>query len=133
MISTSDRAEAIKLIDEAVAAGCRQAVACQELGLPVRTVQRWRIQPEDGRPKAVRPTPSNKLSAEERQAVLDAAHRADCASLTPHEIVPKLADEGVYLASESTFYRVLRAAGLTRWRARGKGLKPRRLTTQLPG
>jgi transposase InsO family protein len=129
MISTSDRMEAMKLIDEAVAAGCRQAVACKELGLPARTVQRWRVKPEDGRPTAVRPAPSNKLTDEERQAVLSAAHRPDCASLTPHQIVPKLADEGVYIASESTFYRVLKAEGLTRWRGRGKAPKPRPLTT----
>jgi transposase InsO family protein len=129
MISTSDRAEAIKLIDEAVAAGCRQAAACKELGLPARTVQRWRLKAEDGRATAVRPAPRNKLTDEERQAVLAAVHRADCASLTPHQIVPKLADEGVYLASESTFYRVLKAEGLTRWRGRGKAPKPRPLTT----
>jgi putative transposase len=129
MISTPDRAQVIKLIDEAVSAGCAQALACKELGLSARTVQRWRIKPEDGRPGALRPTPANKLSAEERQAVLAAAHRADCASMTPHQIVPKLADEGVYLASESTFYRVLRAAGLTSWRGRGKAPTRRPLTT----
>lgn len=38
-------------------------------------------------------------------------NRADCASLTPHQIVPKLADEGIYLPCESTFYRVHKAAG----------------------
>lgn len=129
MISASDRVEAIKLIDEAVAAGCGQAVACQELGLQQRTLQRWRLKPEDGRPGAVRPVPANKLSEPERQAVLAAAHRADCASLTPHQIVPKLADEGLYIASESTFYRVLKAAGQSGWRGRAKAPKRRPLTT----
>ena len=76
-----------------------------------------------------RPAPSNKLSQVECQAVLDAANRADCASLTPHQIVPKLADQGIYLASESTFYRVLRAAGQAHRRGRSRSPKARPLTT----
>jgi putative transposase len=65
----------------------------------------------------------------ERQAILAAANRPDCASLTPHEIVPKLADEGMYLASESTFYRVLKAAGQAKRRGRGRAPRARPLTT----
>lgn len=129
MINASDRGEAIKLIDEAVAAGARQVGACEELGLTERTLQRWRRQPQDRRPCAPRRQPRNKLSDAERQAVLDAASRPDCASLTPHQIVPKLADQGVYLASESTFYRVLRAAGQGQRRGRSRAPKARPLTT----
>jgi putative transposase len=106
------------LIDEAVASGARQSAACEELELNVRTLQRWRVQPEDARPLASRPEPPNKLSEAERQALLQVVNRPDCAGLTPHEIVPKLADEGVYLASESTFYRVLRASEQTHRRGR---------------
>lgn len=113
-----DRGEAIKLIDEAVACGASQRAACEELELNIRTLQRWRLQPEDRRPLASRPVPANKLSDEERQAVLRAANRPDCARLTPHEIVPKLADEGMYVASESTFYRVLRGSGQNHRRGR---------------
>lgn len=119
----------MQLIDEAVGAGARQARACEELGLTVRTLQRWRSRPEDGRPGARRDAPANKLSQAQRQAVLAAANRADCASLTPHQIVPKLADEGIYLASESTFYRVLGAAGQGRRRGRSRGRSKRVLTT----
>jgi transposase InsO family protein len=129
MINALDRSEAIKLIDEAVAAGARQSAAAAELGLQVRTLQRWRLKPEDARPKALRPVPANKLSESERQAVLQAASRADCASLTPHQIVPKLADEGTYVASESTFYRVLKAAGQAQRRGRCRTPRPRPLTT----
>ena len=39
MINTSDRGEAIKLIDEAIAAGARQAQACSELGLRLSAIQ----------------------------------------------------------------------------------------------
>lgn len=129
MINTSDREQAIKLIDEAVAAGARQERACRELGLQVRTLQRWRQRPQDGRPTAARPRPANKLDEDEREAVLAAINRPDCASLTPHQIVPKLADEGVYLASESTFYRLMRADGQARRRGRSRAPRKRPLTT----
>jgi putative transposase len=133
MINAPDRRNAIELIDEAVASGARQSAACHELGLQERTLQRWRHQPEDGRPQAPRRVPPNKLSEAERKAVLTAAHRADCAALTPHEIVPKLADEGTYLASESTFYRVLKAAGQGQRRGRSRAPRSRPLTTHRAG
>jgi transposase InsO family protein len=129
LINASDRGEAIKLIDEAVVAGASQRAACEELELNVRTLQRWRLKPEDGRPSARRPTPANKLTEEERTAVLAVVNRHDCASLTPHEIVPKLADEGVYLASESTLYRTLKAAGQNHRRGRCKAPRSKPPTT----
>ena len=58
-----------------------------------------------------RPEPANKLSASERAAVLEACNSEEFASLPPSQIVPKLADQGRYLASESSFYRILRADG----------------------
>lgn len=129
MINASDRGEAMKLIDEAVCSGARQALACRELGVAARTLPRWRSNPRDGRVGAVRLAPANKLGDEARHAVLAAANRHDCASLTPHQIVPKLADEGIYLASESTFYRVLKAAGLGQRRGRSTAPVARPLTT----
>jgi len=129
MISAPDRREAMQLIDEAVSAGARQASACERLGLSKRTVQRWRQAPEDGRPGARHDAPANKLKQEERTALLAAANRPGYASLTPHQIVPKLADEGIYLASESTFYRVLKASGQGQHRGRSKSPIRRPLTT----
>jgi transposase InsO family protein len=119
----------MELIDEAVRSGARRAQACGELGLSVRTAQRWRLSACDGRPQARHEAPANKLSLQECEAVLAAANRADCASLSPHQIVPKLADEGLYLASESTFYRLLKAAGLGQRRGRSKAPVARALTT----
>ncbi len=129
MINVPDRREAIALIDEAIESGARQSRACEELGLNARTLQRWRHTPEDGRPGAQRPVPANKLSEAERQAVLAAANEPGYESLTPHQIVPKLADEGRYVASESTFYRVLKAEGQGRRRGRSQKAKSRALTT----
>jgi putative transposase len=119
----------MQLIDEAVQAGARRASACEHLGVSPRSVQRWQHQPEDARPLICRKSPPNKFSEIERQAVLQAVCRAEFASLTPHQIVPKLADEGVYLGSESTFYRILKAEGLSQRRGRSKAPQRRAPTT----
>ena len=63
----------------------------------------------DARTTTVRPEPTNKLSVAEQRAVLDLCNCPDYAHLPPSQTVPRLADDGVYLASESTFYRVLEA------------------------
>jgi putative transposase len=96
MISASDRQEAMTLIREAVQAGARQALACEELGVSGRTLQRWQHQAADGRPDAQRPAPPNKLSEEERRAVLEVINRPDFASLTPHQIVPSWPMKGSF-------------------------------------
>lgn len=129
MISSPDRQHSMTLITQAVQSGARLALACQALGLSARTLQRWRHQSADARPTAPHPAPANKLSEHECRAVLEAANRADFASLTPHQIVPKLADEGTYLASVSTFYRVLKAAGQAARRGRAQSPRKHVLTT----
>lgn len=107
-------------IDEAVAAKARRAPACAVLGLSVRTVERWRgAHPTDAR-HGPRHAPANKLSSAERRTLLDTATAVAYRDLSPHQIVPRLADLGTYLASESTFYRVLRAAALLAHRGRAK-------------
>ncbi|MGC8464575.1 MAG: helix-turn-helix domain-containing protein [Acidimicrobiales bacterium] len=53
--------------------------------------------------------PEHALSTEERQSILDICHSEEFSSLPPTQIVPTLSDRGSYLASESTFYRMLRA------------------------
>ncbi len=62
----------------------------------------------DQRSQAHRPEPANRLSPQERQAVLDACNEPLNASLPPSQIVPTLLDQGTYLASESSFYRILK-------------------------
>jgi transposase InsO family protein len=128
MISPSDRRRAVKLIDEAHRSGARLTRACAELAISVRTYQRWTEEAEvkvDGRPGALRPEPANRLSAEERQQVLAVCHRPEFASLPPGQIVPRLADAGEYIASESSFYRILRAAGEQHHRGRSRA--PRKM------
>jgi transposase InsO family protein len=114
----------IGLIDKACAMGARQSAACEVLGLSARTVQRWRDGDEvrhDGRGHTEnRSEPRNKLSASERQQILTTANSAEFADLPPSQIVPTLADQGQYIASESTFYRVLREADQLAHRGKAK-------------
>lgn len=119
---TEDRTTALTLIAEAVASGCRQAVACREIGLDPRTVQRWRKRGDcgaDGR-KGPHSAPPQKLTKQERQAVIDTANAPEFRNLSPKQIVPRLADQGRYVASESTFYRVLNAENLMAHRGPSK-------------
>ena len=123
MISCPDRKLAVELIDEAVASGARRYRACGELGLNERTYRRWTRTGDvraDGRPDAVRPAPHNKLTDEERGEVLALCHAPQFASTPPSQIVPRLADQGRYVASESSFYRVLHQADEQRHRGRAK-------------
>lgn len=129
MTSPSDRQHALELIDEAQGGGARLWYACATLGLTSRTVQRWRQRPQDRRPHASRPVPPNALSPAERAHVLEIVNAPEHASLTPHQIVPKLADEKIFLCSEATMYRLLRAAGQQTHRGRSKAPQRRPLTT----
>ena len=61
----------------------------------------------DQRPEAKRSAPQNKLSDDEKAAILATCNQPEYASLPPSQIVPRLADKGIYMASESSFYRVL--------------------------
>ena len=114
---------AVELINEARENGSRLEPACKELGISVRTYQRWT---EDGgvkvdqRPLIERPEPKNKLSKTERQEIIKVSNTNDYADLPPSKIVPKLADEGRYIASESSFYRVLKDEKLNTHRAKTK-------------
>jgi transposase InsO family protein len=103
------RQQILELLDEAVALGARLAPAAKVLGLTSRTVQRWRRQNErDDRRSGPASVPANKLTPTERQQVLKVANSAKYRDMSPKQIVPRLADNGRYIASESTFYRILR-------------------------
>ena len=124
MTSNPDRKELLELVDEAEQAGARLSRISELLGLHARTLRRWReAQQEgigDGRPLAERPRPANALSEEEQQAILSVCNQPEYAHLPPSQIVPRLTDEGVYLASESTFYRILRKAEQAAHRGRAQ-------------
>ena len=124
MTPAQDRQHIAALIDEATAAGARLTAACSALGLSPRTLQRWRNPAggirEDRRPSAGRPPPANKLSEAERDEIVATCNAPEFASLPPSQIVPRLADQGRYIASESSMYRVLRERGQNHRRGRAR-------------
>lgn len=129
MTRIAGRLRLLTMVQEAVAAGARLSEACRCVGLSERTLQRWQQVPDDRRTSTRRPAPKNKLSAEEEQQVLAICHEPRFASLPPSQIVPALADEKRYIASESTFYRVLRRAGEITHRGRHKAPQSKPLST----
>jgi len=123
MTRTPDRQAATLLIEAAVTAGARRAKACTVSEISERTLRRWTRGGQvhaDQRPLVQRPEPRNKLSEDERATVLSICNSNEFANLPPSQIVPKLADQGVYLASESSFYRILREAGQQHHRGRAR-------------
>lgn len=87
--------------------GARKNELSRVFEIPIRTIQRWEKKLIDQR-TVVKKKPKNKLSDEEYEQIISVCCEKRFADLTPHEIVPILAEEGRYIASESTFYRVLR-------------------------
>lgn len=110
MTLLSERHQVMELVCQAITSGARQECACGAISLSERTLQRWQRDQSRGdqRPARVQ-APKNRLSGLERQALLAVANSAEFGHLSPSQIVPRLADRGQYIASESTFYRVLKA------------------------
>lgn len=133
MIALEDRQIVAQNIQTAHTDGARLLPACKIAGIDLRTLQRWQahagLTAGDGRPQAVRPTPSHALTPDERAQLLAVANQPRFASVPPARIVPMLADEGVYLASESSFCRVLREHGQSTHRGRAKAPKASRPPT----
>lgn len=98
--------------DVAQKAGARLKEISRLLGVSARTLERWRSRPEgDDRRQGPRRRPRNALTPAEEarvKAVLDAP---EYRGQSPKQVVPRLADEGMYLASESTIYRLRRRWG----------------------
>ncbi len=77
----------------------------------MRTIQRWRDNRSDRRKAAAQQRPvANKLSEQEKDQMIAICNQPQFAHMPPNQIVPALADQGIYIASESSFYRVLRQA-----------------------
>lgn len=111
MISLQEREHIQMLVSKAVRDGASQRNACKLIQISERTLQRWRqrgSQSEDQRRHRTW-APNNKLTQGERQQLLAVANCSEFSHLSPCQIVPILAQRGEYIASESTFYRVLRS------------------------
>jgi putative transposase len=91
--------------------------ACSLLGASRATLYRRRRPARHG-PPAPRPAPPNKLTEQERQRVLTVLRSAEYCDLAPAQVWARLLDDGVYLCSISTMYRLLAVAGENRERRR---------------
>jgi len=84
--------------------------ACEALLVPRATF--YRHHSSKSRPKnssTQRPTPPLALNDVERQAVIDVLHSEQFCDDAPHQVYAKLLDEGRYLCSIRTMYRILEA------------------------
>jgi putative transposase len=85
----------------------------EEAEISTRTYNRWinsynkNNEYVDKRTIAVHPEPHNKLTLSEKQEIINSVNRPEFSSLPPSQIVPILADRGIYIASESSFYKWL--------------------------
>ena len=109
------------MVNEAVEQGVSDAKTTAWLGLSARTVQRWRAQDTgDDRRCGPKSRPKNQLSKQERAVVLETVNAPEYRDLSPNQIVPRLADEGRYIGSEATIFRILREEGQLAHRGRAK-------------
>ena len=109
MTSSDDKKVLLSIVDNAIEAGAKQKSICDLLSIPVRTIERWRKSLEDKRSYRIY-NPSNKLKEEEKAKIIEICCSKRFIDKSPKEIVPILAEEGLYIGSESTFYRILREA-----------------------
>jgi putative transposase len=114
---------------DAVAPDLGATQACQALGISRATLYRRR-RPPVATARTSRARPPRALSDAERQAVRALLHAPRFVDVAPAEVVATLLDEGVYLASERTMYRILAEAGQTGER-RNQLTHPRRARPEL--
>lgn len=81
--------------------------ACVALGVSRATLYRRRARQAETRRDSGRHPPPLKLGAQERQTVVDLLHSARFVDASPHTIHATLLDEGRYLCSVRTLYRIL--------------------------
>ena len=124
MTRLEDRQTLANHIKQACAEGARLEPACELAGIDPGTLRRWQggegPPQADRRPDAVHPTPAHALTEAERARIIEVANQPRFADAPPARIVPALADEGVYIASESSFHRVLHAHGQMNHRGRAR-------------
>lgn len=86
----------------------RLALLCDSLGISQRTIQRWKLCGIDDKRKGAQKHISRKLTEKECEQIYSVACSEDFKDMNAHELYNSLLDKGIYLASESSFYRILR-------------------------
>jgi len=118
-VTTANKLILIDLINTACNQQCRIKLACADVGINIKTLQRWQACPIDRR-KGPISEPKNKLSKKVKEEIIDVSVSEEFRDYSPWVIVAKLADQGKYLASESSFYKVLKEQRLLAHRGKTK-------------
>jgi putative transposase len=123
MIPPEDRSQLMELFREGLKEGASAKAIAGLIGICSRTLRRWGIafqahgfsqDRRKGSPREV----VHRFSEEERQHVIEIVNDPRFADLTPAQIVAILAEERIYVGSESTIYRTMRQEGLLSHRGR---------------
>ncbi len=128
MILPEKKQTVLNLILQACKSGARKSKAAALLGLTIRTLQRWEQKGLRDMRKGSRAAPGNKLSDDEKIQIKSVLESPEFADSNPNQIVPKLADQGIYLGSESTMYKILRELKMNKHRQ--PSLPAKRLTPE---
>lgn len=112
------RHQIMQSVKQAVLEGASRKSCCKVIGIDRRTLERWKKNPlrKDQRqgPKVWK----HKLTQDEKNYMKVIANNSNYRNLSPNQFVPLLADKGVYIASESSFYRVLKEAKMNAHRGK---------------
>jgi putative transposase len=120
MIPESERLPAVDLIMAATKSGAGLKKACDALEISVSTFHRWSSGHITDKRKGAEKTVTRRLGDAERQQIIDISCSEEYKDKNPYEIHANLLDKGVYIASISSFYRVLKARNLVKHRGNTK-------------
>jgi len=121
LISPDNRQVALSLINEATRSGARLQRACEALSISVSTYRRWHAGNVVDLRKGAEKNIPRKLTQEEEQEILRLCNSQKYKDYNPYEIHASLLDEGIYIASVSSFYRILRKVDLMQPRRNVRG------------
>lgn len=126
-MNLEDRKQCIGLVKEAELGGAGRAASCKILEFSLRTLQRWEENPEQGDQRSGPITAAaHSLTDVEKAMIIEVVNSLHFRDLSPWQIVAKLADSGRYLASESSFYRVMKKNALLAHRCKSRPRKHNR-------
>lgn len=110
----------VELVRESMASGARKIRCCEVLEISLRTLQRWERGDITDRRKGSFKTVPRKLSVHERDGIISAVCSVEFRNCNPYEIVAIMAEKGLYLASESSIYRILREENMLAHRSNSR-------------
>lgn len=120
MTSLDERIKVVNDIDFAINDGARTNKACDIVDISVRTFRRWKKDEKgDLRPTAIKSSPK-ALTLKEKKKIIEFCNSEEFCDMSPNQIVPILAQRGIYIASESSFYKVLKQNKLLKHRENSK-------------